>query len=107
MIQVFSSRKTQRLDLGRQIRLGRAMKGRPISPLGNSVWAAFPGCAGSLPAPADQSGAAGNSTSPITASKDSAWIMPGRNRRGRAAARSSTVDSRPTCDGPPSTMRGI
>jgi hypothetical protein len=35
------------------------------------------------------------------------WIMPGRKRRGGELARSSTEDSMPTFDGPPSTMRGM
>jgi len=43
----------------------------------------------------------------ITAISDSRWIIPGRRTRGGCVVRSSTVDSMPTWDWPPSTMSGM
>ncbi len=45
--------------------------------------------------------------SPTTAINDSTWIIPGRKILGGETVKSSTVDSMPTCDWPPSTIKAI
>ena len=44
---------------------------------------------------------------PATAASDSAWIIPGRKILGGDTVKSRTVDSIPTCDCPPSTIKEI